>query len=467
MIETLFRKIALLGHWGYLMIFLAAFLESSAFLGLLVPGESIVVLSGFLASHGYLEIGDCIWVITLGAVLGDSVGYALGGKIGRGYFEKHTRLLFLKERHLRRADVFFQRRGGRTIFFGRFIGFLRAMAPFAAGMSRMPYRRFLVYNIAGGMLWAIAFTFLGYFFGESWRLIDKWSGRAGVFAFFILLIVVGFGHAYRTIAKKQEEIYRRFRDRYNTIISFPRVRSFIERHVGLVTFIRERLSPKGYMGLHLTIGLAASVLFVWIFAWITEDVLTGDPFVLVDQWVLHHVLYFKTHTVTRFMIMFTRLGGGTAITIGSFILTTYLIFIKRRFDYLITYIIAIIGGSIMVFVLKTAIHRVRPAAGISLVRIEGWSFPSAHSMMSVVFYGIIVHLLVRNMRSWRLQVFMATAAGFVVFLIGLSRIYLQVHYLSDVLAGFAGGLFWLSICITGLEVYIKKIGMRRRRSCSC
>src|SRR4030042_528956 len=107
MIERALSMISLLGHWGYLIIFIAAFLESSAFMGLLVPGESVVVLSGFLASHGYLEIGDLLWVVILGAVLGDSVGYSLGKAIGRGYFERHKRLLFLKEKHLRKVDAYF------------------------------------------------------------------------------------------------------------------------------------------------------------------------------------------------------------------------------------------------------------------------------------------------------------------------------------------------------------------------
>jgi undecaprenyl-diphosphatase len=136
MIERLLHIISILGHWGYLIIFIAAFLESSAFMGLLVPGESVVALSGFLASQGYLEIGDLLWVVSLGAVLGDSVGYGLGKAIGRGYFERHKRLLFLKEKHLRRVDAYFQQHGGKIVFFGRFVGFLRAMAPFAAGMLR-------------------------------------------------------------------------------------------------------------------------------------------------------------------------------------------------------------------------------------------------------------------------------------------------------------------------------------------
>ncbi len=263
-------------------------------MGMLVPGESIVVLSGFLASQGYLDIGDLIWVVSLGAVLGDSVGYSIGKTIGRGYFEKHKRLLFLKEKHLKRVDAYFQKHGGKTIFFGRFVGFLHAMAPFAAGMARMPYGRFLIYNPTGGILWSACFILLGYFFGQSWQLIEKWVGRTGLFALFIMLLIAGLGYLYKKLMKRQTEVYEWFRVKYGAFASSPYAKESIGRHPTIVAFVRERLSPVSYLGLHLTVGLAVSVVFAWIFGGITEDILAGDPFVFVYQWVLNHILYFRT-----------------------------------------------------------------------------------------------------------------------------------------------------------------------------
>lgn len=457
MVEKILHIVGHLGHWGYLAIFLAAFLESSAFLGLMVPGESIVVIAGLLASQGTLEVGDCLWVIALGAVLGDSVGYSLGKAIGRGYFEKHHRLLLLKEKHIRKVDGYFQRHGGKTVFFGRFVGLLRAMAPFVAGMSRMPYRSFALYNIAGGVLWSVTFTLLGYYFGQSWQLVEKWSGRTGVFILFIVLIVVGFAYLYRKILSRQVEIYGWFQCRYNRFTDSQRIKSFVTRHPEAVAFIRERLSPRSYLGVHLTIGLLVSMVFVWIFGGITEDILTGDPFVVVDKWVISHVLYFGAHPVTEFMKSVTFLGSGVTIASSSVIVIVSLA-LRKRIDYIAGYLTAILGDSILIVVLKEAIHRPRPITETTLIQVGGWSFPSGHAMLSIVFYGIISYFIIRDLKSWRLQVLTCTLAGFLVFLIGLSRIYLQVHYLSDIVAGYAGGLFWLSICITGLEVY------RRARS---
>ena len=215
------------------------------------------------------------------------------------------------------------------------------------------------------------------------------------------------------------------------------------------------------MGLHLTLGLTVSAVFIWIFAGITEDILTVDPFVMVDQWMVNQILYFRSPLATHVMSIVTQFGGWIVITIGSILIAMYLM-VKKRMAQLLCYVAAILGGNVLFLILKMVIHRVRPISETSLINVIGWSFPSGHSVMSVIFYGMITYLSVRDLRSWRLSVFMATIAGFVIVLIGLSRIYLQVHYLSDVIAGFTGGLFWLTMCITGLEVYRKKVAFYPR-----
>jgi undecaprenyl-diphosphatase len=448
------KSIGALGHWGYALLFLAPFLESSAFLGLLVPGESVVVLAGFLASHGYLELGDCIFVIALGAILGDSTGYAIGRALGKDYFLKHKRLLLFKRKHLQKVEAYFVRHGGKTIFWGRLVHLLRAMAPFTAGLSAMPYRQFAFFNAAGGILWATAFTLVGYFFGQSWQLIDKWVGRAGVFALFMILVIAGFAYLYNKLDRNRDVFIQWIKG----IPTSSLASKFEQRHPRLVAFVARRLSPSSYLGLHLTIGLSLSAVFIWIFGGITEDVLAGDPFVVVDQWIVARVLYFRSPLANSVMEAVTQLGGTAFIVPCSLGIVAYLFF-RRHFDKAAGFAAAILGGSLLNFILKTIIHRPRPISETSLMAVSGWSFPSGHAMSSVIFYGMITYLMARSVESWRLTAFFVALAGLIVFVIGFSRIYLQVHYLSDVLAGFAGGLFWLSVCVTGLEMYSIKRGM--------
>lgn len=451
MLDRLFHIASLLGHWGYVLIFLGPFLESSAFLGLVIPGETVVVLAGFLAAHGYLDLGDCMVVTALGAVLGDSAGYAIGKAMGRDYFERHERLFLIKRRHLQKVEAYFTRHGGKTVFWGRFAHLLRAMVPFAAGMSGMPYTRFVPYNILGGTLWAITFALLGYYFGQSWQLVEKWSGRAGVFILFMILVIALFGYLYGKIAGSREEIIQWFA----ALRSSPLVRGFELKHPGAFAFIRHRLSPRSYLGLHLTVGLILSLLFVWMFVEITEEVVTNDTLVAVDDWIVAHVLSFRSPPADLVMETVTRLGGTIFVALGTAAGALWLIF-RRRPDLAAGFAAVVLGGSLLNTLLKVIIQRPRPIGETSLVAASGWSFPSGHAMMSAVFYGMVAYLLVRSVDSWRLKAFSASMAGFMVFVIGMSRIYLQVHYLSDVLAGFVGGLFWLTVCITGLEVYEAK-----------
>jgi membrane protein DedA with SNARE-associated domain len=162
------------------VLFLGAALESAAFLGFLVPGETIVILGGVLSSMGVLKLTPTLVIAILGAILGDNVGYYLGHRLGRPWLERHSRLFGDTEGIVARVDELFARHGGKAVLLGRFVGFLRALAPFIAGASRMPYATFVVYNTMGATTWAVAFVLLGYFLGESWGVAEKWIGRLGL-----------------------------------------------------------------------------------------------------------------------------------------------------------------------------------------------------------------------------------------------------------------------------------------------
>lgn len=206
---------------------------------------------------------------------------------------------------------------------------------------------------------------------------------------------------------------------------------------------------------HFIRGFILSVLFVWLFGRITESILSGGTFVLVDQWVISHVLFFRTTPVTSVMEAVTNLGGIKIIGPCSLVATAYFLF-KRYYDQAAGLAAAVLGGILLNNFLKIMIHRPRPLSETTLVTVYGWSFPSGHAMNSMIFYGIIAYLIVRGIRAWSAKVVIITIALCIVLTIGLSRIYLQIHYFSDVIAGFAGGLFWLNVCITGMEMMRKK-----------
>src|SRR3954467_9723461 len=122
-------------------------LECAAFAGLLVPGESLVLASGFFAHQGILRLDGVMVAAALGATAGDNIGYWLGCRLGRGWLLRHGSRFGIRQRRLQQVEAFFQRHGPKAVFVGRFIGFARALVPFVAGTSGMPYRQFAVYNV--------------------------------------------------------------------------------------------------------------------------------------------------------------------------------------------------------------------------------------------------------------------------------------------------------------------------------
>jgi len=456
MIDKIFAIVHLLGHWSYLIIFLAAFLEGAAFMGFLIPGETVVVLSGFLASEGYLGFGGCVIIISLGAVLGDTAGYIIGRVVGRGYFKRHKRFLFLKEKHIEVTEDYFRKHGGEAVFVGRFMSVLREMVPFTAGMSEMPFRRFIVYEIAGGICWALAFTLLGYFFGRSWELIGTLAGRAGLFAFLIVLFVAGLTYVYHKVAKKERELAEWVRVKHAKISSLRFFRLFMVRHKDLIESVEEKVSREIYLGIHLVAGFVISVLFVWISGEFTERIMANGLFAEVDRWMLNQILYFRSPEVDSFMSVFAGLGSAGAVIAGSLVIGAYFLF-NKKFAGMITYMTAIVGGGVLVYIFRRAIYGASEIPGSAFLTAGGWSLPGSNGIISVVFYGMIAYFVIRSVRSWRIGVFTVLLAAFVVTLIGMSKIYYsKVPYFGDLLAGYAGGFFWLIICITGLEIYHKR-----------
>lgn len=189
MLPYLLDLVARLGEWSYLIIGLAAALECAAFAGLLVPGESLVLASGFFAHQGVLSLDAVIVAAALGAIAGDNIGYQLGARLGRAWLLRHGRRVGVTDARLRRAERFFERHGPKAVFVGRFVGFARALVPFVAGASRMAYRRFVVYDTLGAALWTVTFVLLGYALGASWRVAEKWVGRVGLAAGLVVAIV--------------------------------------------------------------------------------------------------------------------------------------------------------------------------------------------------------------------------------------------------------------------------------------
>ncbi len=157
---------------GYVGITIIVFCETGLLAGFFLPGDSLLVTAGLLASQGKLNIVYLNLLLMVAAIMGDSVGYLIGYFVGPKIFRKENSSFFRKE-HLKRTHDFFEKYGGKTIILARFVPIVRTFAPTVAGVGRMAYKYFLSYNIVGGVLWVGSMLSIGYFLGRSVPHIDK------------------------------------------------------------------------------------------------------------------------------------------------------------------------------------------------------------------------------------------------------------------------------------------------------
>ena len=250
-----------LGPWAYIIVFLVVMLECQPLLGLFMPGETLLVASGFLAGEDVFELKTLIAVVAAAAVIGDTIGYELGRRLGRGWLQHYGHWFGVRERHLARVETYFISHGGKSVFFSHFLHLLRALMPFMAGAGRLPYLRFAFYNTLGCILWAAAFAVLGYFFGESWELLHRWAGRAGAVLGAFVIFLLGLGWIWGWIARNEMDLRRRWR----VFLQRPRVASFGARLAQRIGFLCKKLTPTGYLALHLVSGAFLIVLVSWSF----------------------------------------------------------------------------------------------------------------------------------------------------------------------------------------------------------
>jgi len=150
---------------GYLGIFLIIFAESGLFFGFFLPGDTLLFTAGILASQGYLDIVIVLLITVFGAVLGDQIGYLFGKKFGPKIF-KHDESFFFKKRYVVQAEDFYKKYGKKTVLLSRFMPVIRTFIPILAGVAKMRYKTFIIYNVIGGILWGMSITLLGYFLGQ-------------------------------------------------------------------------------------------------------------------------------------------------------------------------------------------------------------------------------------------------------------------------------------------------------------
>ena len=437
-----------LGPWTYALVGAAAFLETGAFVGLIAPGETTVIVGGVIAGQGEVDLVPMIGLVWVACVLGDTASFYLGRKLGRGFLLRHGPKLKIDEQRLERVESYFERHGGKTILIGRFIGLVRAVSPFVAGSSGLAFRRFFPYSVIGCGLWGTIFTLLGFIFYRSFDRVAAIAGQAALGFAVSVGFVVGVVVAYRRLRDPEqrrrlgawaERQARRPALRPLAAAVRPIWRRVIAPVVGVVRprlhLLSDRLTP-GELGLELTTVVAVAGVGAYVFALYTS-IVSGDTASVTggDRELLDLATDLRGDTATDAVGLITDLGSFTFV--AALVLAAAMVLTARsRFGALGALIVGSLLTVFAVDIAKDAVDRPRPSN--PLQSAQGSSFPSGHAAYSTIWVGVAL-VIARVMPGLVRDAVLVGLAVLVAVAIGLSRVYLRVHYWSDVAAGWGMG----------------------------
>lgn len=426
-----------LGQWTYPLVAFLAFGETGAFIGLVFPGETAVIVAGAVAGQGVTNVVITLALVWFSAWLGDSASFFLGSKLGREFIYKHGPRVRITHERFHQVEGYFQRHGGKTILVGRFIGLVRALAPFIAGSSGMRYRDFVPYSILGTGLWSATFTLLGYALSRNIDQATKIAGQ-GIIAFGLLVALFVGGYVAARFLRERENRERLVRGMEERAALRPLV-ALGRRLAGPSRFVRERLTPGG-LGLELTslvAALAVSGFIVVGYISIFSTDLGPTPGDQIASDVAGQLQ--RSELLVDVAKVLTQLGSGVVAIGVAIVAAAFLVWKRWYVDAVV-----LVSGAVLISVLvtpelKDLVARPRPDGG--LIDAPGFAWPSGHSANAVVYTALGIVLAYRAVAGPARRSLFVITGVVLTGLVGSTRILLGVHWGSDVGGGFAEGAF--------------------------
>jgi membrane protein DedA with SNARE-associated domain/membrane-associated phospholipid phosphatase len=429
-----------LGAWTYALVGVMAYLETGAFVGLVAPGETVVIAGGVIAGQGTIDLIPLIGLVWICAVLGDTTSFYIGRRLGRNFLERHGPKVKITHERLEQVEGYFDRHGGKTILIGRFIGLVRALAPFIAGASGLAYRRFLPYSMVGTGLWSTVFCVLGYIFWRSFDRVAHVAGQA-IFGFGVTVaVIVGIVVAYRR--RHEIRAWLLAHERHPLMRPLFAIGRPINRHVVRpvarvvapeLRFIWNRITP-GELGLQLTTTMAIGGVGLYVFT-LYVVILSGDPGLTpFDRQFLDLSTDIRSGMLTDIAKAVTQLGALPSC-IAVIVVTSLVLGSRGRLAEIVVLVAGFALIYLIVHVAKASIDRPRPES--PLVDTSGSSFPSGHAAYATAW---VAAALMFTRRLHLVGAALVTAAVVLAAAVGLSRVYLHAHLWSDVAAGWGLGV---------------------------
>ena len=409
-------------HGGYPFLFVLVILEGIPLVGTVVPGHVAIIAAGFISRIGILSIYWVMVIAVVAALLGDFIGFMLGRMYGLSLIARLRPYFFIKDSHIEKAKKLLDTHTGKAMIIGRFSPVTRALMPFLVGTGEISAGRFWIFNIIGGVSWVVASVLLGYVFGEGYHFASGYFGRFAVIAILVALLIA-WGYRFVNLRFHIFARYELFTLGLN-IVSL----------VALAKTIQDAWAAKSFM----------ANFDVWVSSHIVDPT---THLVLIPTYLVHLGYWITTI-------------GGTIVTTGLGVLIGLALLFRKKWRIGSIFLLSMASTAFSLGILKEFFMRARPvdSAGVILdflkPIVNDPSFPSGHAGMAAAFFVVLAYFLAPRIRSWVRREFMIVGCALAVIAIGLSRIILNVHWTSDIIAGWSLGIFMA----TGSILLVRYVG---------
>ncbi len=402
---------AFISQGGYIFLFFTTALEGLPLIGMAIPGHVTIIISGFLAKIGILNLWWVLLIALAGAIVGDYIGFYFGRKYGLSFIDKVRPYFFIKDQHIAKANKILAQHTGKTLILGRFSPVSRALLPFLLGASKTSSKKFWLYNLIGGICWVVISIVVGYVFGSGYHAA---AGYFGKFAFFAILLAITILWGYKFV-NVRFHIFKRYE-------LFMLIFNLLSLYV-LAKTIQDAWAPLSFMA-NFDIYVSAYM----------ERVNNLYPF-------LRTVFYWITHL------------GGTKVMLSMGIILTLWFVARKKWRRAAIVFLTIGSTGFFVGLMKTFFLRERPENALLQI-IDDPSFPSGHAAMAAAFFLILAYVLAPQIKSWIQRELVVVGCVIALIAVGVSRVVLNVHWASDVIAGWALGIF----CASASVLVVRYIG---------
>ncbi len=399
---------------GYPFLFLTVLLEGLPLIGTVVPGHVTIIAGGFLARIGILNIWWVLGLAIAAAILGDFIGFSLGRKYGMPLIDRLRKYFFIKDSHIAKVNNLLAKHTGKAMIIGRFSPLTRALMPFIVGTSKTHVNRFWLFNIIGAVSWIGLSVLLGYAFGAGYHAIAGYFGKVVLVALIAAILII-WGYRFVNV---RFHIFRR----YELFVLGLNLVALYE----LARMVQDRISANSFMA-------------------------------NFDIWVN---VFMSTHITPLLQTCATWISAATDIApMASIAIIVSAIFaLKQKWRSSAIMFLSIGLTAFFVGFMKVFFASARPDNALQF--LTDYSFPSGHSAVAAAFFMIVAYLAASKIKSWVWRELIMVGCVGAVIVVGLSRLVLNVHWASDVIAGWALGIFLATASILFVR-YVAGIILRK------